>query len=104
MTLAAKLASVFGYQVAPTALLAFISYFSIFIALFVTDLLPNVPSPRKLGGLDLKEAYEDLRHVSWQLCHLYMYFSFNSLTDYSTSTSLQLARKRRCPGLHPLPT
>jgi len=62
--LATKLSTALGYRVAPTSLLAFITYFSIFVALFVTDILPSVPSPQQQGGLDLKEAYEDLRHVS----------------------------------------
>ncbi|KIM36881.1 hypothetical protein M413DRAFT_448815 [Hebeloma cylindrosporum] len=61
MTFTAKL---FGYRVAPTSLLAFITYFSIFVALFVTDILPSVPSPQKQGDLDLKEAFEDLRHIT----------------------------------------
>jgi len=64
MTLATKLSSVLGYRVAPMSLLAFITYFSIFVALFVTDILPSVPSFQKQAGLDVKEAFEDLRHVS----------------------------------------
>jgi len=68
MTLAEKVASVFGYRVFPTSFLAILTYIALFIALIVTDVLPSVPNHQKQGGLDLKEAYEDLRHVSANSC------------------------------------
>ena len=81
MTLATKLSSVLGYRVAPTSLLAFITYFSIFVALFVTDILPSVPSPQKQAGLDLKEALEDLRHVSWKIFYMDVSHFFPQITS-----------------------
>ncbi|CAA7263132.1 unnamed protein product [Cyclocybe aegerita] len=64
MTLATKAASVLGYRVLPTVILTVITYFALFLAFSITDKLPNVPSPGAQGGLDLKEAYEDLRHIT----------------------------------------
>ncbi|KAJ3507166.1 hypothetical protein NLJ89_g6460 [Agrocybe chaxingu] len=64
MTLTKRAASVLGYRVVPTVVLTVITYFILFLAFSVTDRLPNVPSPDAQGGLDLKEAYEDLRHIA----------------------------------------
>ena len=56
-----KAAPFLAFRVIPTTLLALITYLSIFIALVVTDTLPNVPQNQ--GGLNIKQAYEDLRQV-----------------------------------------
>ena len=56
-----KAAPVFAFRAIPTTLLALITYLSVFIALVVTDALSNVPKDQ--GGLNIKQAYEDLRQV-----------------------------------------
>ena len=50
-----------AFRTFPTALLTLITYLCVFIALIVTDALPNVPKSQ--GGLNLQQAYEDLRQV-----------------------------------------
>jgi hypothetical protein len=62
---------IFGYRVLPASILALLTYLALFIALLVTDALPNVPSALKQDGLDSKQAYEDLRHVSGDLLVVY---------------------------------
>ncbi len=64
MTLRSEITAILGYRVLPTSILALVTYLALFIALLVTDALPNVPSALKQDGLDSKQAYEDLRHVS----------------------------------------
>jgi len=64
MTLKAKLASVLGYRVFPTSILVALTYLALFISLIATDVLPDPPAVTERGGLDLKQAYEDLLHVS----------------------------------------
>lgn len=56
-----KAAPVFAFRAIPTTLLALITYLSVFIALVVTDALSNVPKDQ--GGLNIQQAYEDLRQV-----------------------------------------
>ena len=56
-----KAAPGLAFRAIPTILLALITYFSIFIALIVTDVLPNVP--KNQGGLNIQQAYEDLRQA-----------------------------------------
>jgi hypothetical protein len=56
-----KAAPVFAFRVIPTTLLTLITYLSILIALIATDVLPNVPENQ--GGLNINQAYEDLRQV-----------------------------------------
>ena len=63
-----KAAPVLAFRAIPTTLLALITYLSVFIALFVTDALPNVPEYQ--GGLNIQQAYEDLR----QACSLVLSF------------------------------
>ena len=63
-----KAAPVLAFRALPTSLLALISYLSIFVALIVTDALPNVPQNE--GGLNIQQAYEDLR----QACSLVLSF------------------------------
>ena len=96
MTFKTKATSILGYRVFPTSILALVVYVSLFVALIVTDALSNPPSPTKRGVLDLKQAYEDLRHV----CPAVVVFStlyaeplLGPLADYSPSPSLQFARK-----------
>jgi len=74
MTFWSKAALVFGYRVLPTSILALVTYLAILLALTITDVLPSVPAAKKEGGLNLEEAYQDLRHVSEDL------FSTNSAT------------------------
>lgn len=57
---------VLAFRTIPTTLLALITYLSVFIALIVTDTLPNVPKTQ--GGLNIKQAYHDLRQVCVQQC------------------------------------
>jgi len=64
MTIAAKAAAVFGYRLFPTSILAVLTYLALFVALIVTDALPSAPSFKDQNGLDLKEAYKDLRHIT----------------------------------------
>ncbi|KAF9552593.1 hypothetical protein CPC08DRAFT_822791 [Agrocybe pediades] len=64
MTFSSKAASVLGYRVRPTSFLALTTYLVILVALSITDVLPNVPAGSKQGGLNLEEAYEDLRHIA----------------------------------------
>ena len=54
-------APILAFRAIPTTLLALVTYFSIFIALIVTDALPNIP--KNQGGLNIKQAYQDLRQV-----------------------------------------
>ena len=63
MTLKARLAAVLGYRVLPTTILVVLTYLTLFITLLATDVLPDPPAVTKRGGLDLKQAYEDLLHV-----------------------------------------
>ena len=63
-----KVAPGLAFRAIPTILLALITYFSVFIALIVTDILPNVPQNQ--GGLNIQQAYEDLR----QACSLVLSF------------------------------
>ena len=56
-----KAAPVLAFRVIPTTLLALITYLSIYVALVVTDALPNVPQDQ--GGLNIQQAYEDLRQA-----------------------------------------
>jgi hypothetical protein len=56
-----KVAPVLAFRAIPTTLLALITYLSILIALIVTDALPDVPQNQ--GGLNIQQAYEDLRQV-----------------------------------------
>ena len=63
-----KAAPVLAFRVIPTILLTLITYLSIFIALIVTDALPDVPQNQ--GGLNIQQAYEDLR----QACSLVLSF------------------------------
>jgi hypothetical protein len=69
MTLKAKLATVLGYRVLPTSVLVILTYLTLFISLIATNVLPEPPVVTHRGGLDLRQAYEDLLHVS----HLYTY-------------------------------
>lgn len=55
------LSAVLAFRTRPTTLLIVLTYVAIFISVFVTDKLPNVP---KTHELDLNEAYKDLHHVS----------------------------------------
>ena len=61
-------AAVLAFRAIPTTILAVITYLSVFVALFATDVLPNVPQDQ--GGLNIQQAYEDLR----QACSLVLSF------------------------------
>jgi hypothetical protein len=56
-----KAAPVLAFRAIPTTVLALIIYLSVFIALIVTDALPNVPENQ--GGLNIQQAYDDLRQA-----------------------------------------
>ena len=56
-----KAPPVLAFRGIPSTLLALITCLSIFIALNVTDALPNVPQNQ--GGLNIQQAYEDLRQA-----------------------------------------
>ena len=56
-----KAAPVLAFRVIPTTILTLVTCFSIFVALIVTDVLPNAPKDQ--GGLNLTQAYDDLRQV-----------------------------------------
>lgn len=56
-----KAAPVLAFRAIPTTLLALITYLCVYVALLVTDALPNVPQDQ--GGLDIQQAYEDLRQA-----------------------------------------
>jgi hypothetical protein len=60
------LAPAFAFRAIPTTLLTLITYLSVFIALVITDVLPDVP--KNQGGLNIQEAYEDLRQVCLPFC------------------------------------
>ncbi|KDR69787.1 hypothetical protein GALMADRAFT_160277 [Galerina marginata CBS 339.88] len=92
MTLAGKAASVLGYRILPTSVLALLAYVAIFIALAVTDTLPNVPPLDKQGGLNLKEAYEDLRHITAHP-HPYNSHANDKVHDYILSRLIPLAKE-----------
>ncbi|KAF9535034.1 hypothetical protein CPB83DRAFT_888966 [Crepidotus variabilis] len=62
--MAIKAASVLGYRVLPTSIVALVTYLALFISLIVTDSLPSVPEAGKQAGLNAKQAYEDLRHIT----------------------------------------
>ncbi|KAF9047881.1 hypothetical protein BJ165DRAFT_1344476 [Panaeolus papilionaceus] len=55
---------ILGYRALPVSIFAFITYLAIFVALSVTDTLEDVPKKNKWGGLDVKEAGEDLRVIT----------------------------------------
>ena len=63
MTLKTKATFILGYRVLPTSILALVVYVGLFVALIITDALSNPPSATTRGLLDLKQAYEDLKHV-----------------------------------------
>jgi hypothetical protein len=67
-----KAAPVLAFRAIPTILLALVTYLSVFIALIVTDALPNVPENQ--GGLNIQQAYDDLR----QACSLVRSFCTGS--------------------------
>lgn len=67
-----KAAPVFAFRVIPTTLLTLITYLSILIALIATDALPNVPENQ--GGLNINQAYEDLRQVGAPRSSHFLYF------------------------------
>ena len=57
-----RIATVVGFRVIPTTVLVLLTYVTIFTLVIVTDWLPEPPKTQ--NGLDLKQAYTDLRHVS----------------------------------------
>lgn len=68
MTLKSKASLVLGYRVLPTSVLVVFTYLILFISLIATDVLPDPPPLTERAGLDLKQAYEDLLHVSQSPC------------------------------------
>jgi hypothetical protein len=61
LLLVEKAAPVLAFRAIPTTLLALITYLSVYVTLTVTDTLPNVPQDQ--GGLNIQQAYEDLRQA-----------------------------------------
>jgi len=62
MRIVDRIPAVVGFRVIPTTVLVLLTYVTIFTLVIVTDWLPE--PPKNQHGLDLKQAYTDLRHVS----------------------------------------
>ena len=96
-----RIATVVGFRVIPTTVLVLLTYVTIFTLVIVTDWLPEPPKTQ--NGLDLKQAYTDLRHVSARLPHNWAGYS-SVIPDHSTPTSVQLPLQRRSTRLYTLAT
>jgi hypothetical protein len=64
MGIAAVFSSIFGFRKLPTTILAVVLYLAIFISVFVTDRLPDIP--HDTHSLDVDQAYADLHIVAAQ--------------------------------------
>ena len=58
-----KIAAVLAFKTLPTTVLSVLLYAILLSSVFVSDELPKIP--RNQGGLDLRQAYDDLHHVSY---------------------------------------
>jgi hypothetical protein len=99
-----KAAPVLAFRAIPTILLALISYLSIFIALIVTDALPNVPQNQ--DGLNIQQAYEDLRQVNvqWVLWIPHWILILKIVADYGSSSPLYFSFERCSSVVPSIPT
>ncbi|KAF8161606.1 hypothetical protein B0H34DRAFT_796365 [Crassisporium funariophilum] len=95
MKLGDRFASVLGFRAIPTTLLALLTYLSVFVALIVTNKLPNAPKNQR--GLDLKQAYDDLRHITAHP-HPYNSHANDAVRSYLLSRLQPLTRQY--PFLH----
>ncbi|KAH9485854.1 Vacuolar membrane protease [Psilocybe cubensis] len=97
MTITSKAASVLGYRVLPTSIVALLSYAAVFFALLFTNSLSSVPTPVKQRGLDLEQAYKDLHHIAANP-HPYISHANDNVREYILSRVLSLAEKY--PHIH----
>ncbi|KAF8814879.1 hypothetical protein BYT27DRAFT_7081330 [Phlegmacium glaucopus] len=88
-------APVLAFRTIPTTLLTLITYLSVFIALIVTDTLPN--APQNQAGLNIKEAYQDLRQIT---AHPHPYNSHSNDAVRSYLLSRLIPQGEQYPHVH----
>ena len=64
MSIRDKVVAALAFRTFPATIAVLLVYVAVYIAVFVTDDLPSVPSSKHQHGLNLDVAYQDLRHVS----------------------------------------
>lgn len=64
-----RFAGVLAFRSIPATVAVLLVYVVVYVAVFITDDLPSVPSPKCQHGLNLDEAYKDLHQV-WTYYHI----------------------------------